>query len=97
MPRKPAVTLRRPPSSVDAFVAGGDVQAPGYPEAQASKHLDSQTSERSVIVRKDGRQRRRTTVYFEPALAKKLKVYCAAEGRELSAVVSEAVEAFIQG
>jgi len=50
-----------------------------------------------VIVRKDGRQRRRTTVYFEPALAKKLKVYCAAEGRELSVVVSEAVAGYIQG
>jgi hypothetical protein len=29
-------------------------------------------------------------------LSRSLKVYCAAEGRELSVVVSEAVEAFIQ-
>jgi len=35
------------------------------------------------------------TVYFEPELTKKLKVSCATEGQELSAVVSEAVEAFI--
>ena len=96
MPRsKPVVALRRPPASIESFVAGSDVQASGSPNVQTLRHLDAQTSERSVVVRKDGRRRRRTTVYFSPELARELKVYCASSGREISSVVSEAVAAYI--
>ena len=93
---KPVVALRRPPASVDAFVVGSDVQTSGSPDVQTPKHPDVQASERSVVVRKDGRRRRRTTIYFEPELARELKVFCASTGRELSSVVSEAVAAYIR-
>lgn len=97
MPRsKPVVALRRPPASVDAFVSGSDVQTSGSSDVHVLKHPNAQTSERSVVIRKDGRRRRRTTVYFEPELATELKVYCASSGRELSSVVAEAVAAHIR-
>lgn len=97
MPRsKPVVTLRPPPSSeaMDDFVTG-------RPDVQTSKRLNLQTSGRSdgpdpsVVTRKDGRQRRRTTVYLPPELVRQLKVFCAQEERELSEVVSAAIERYL--
>jgi len=62
-------------------------------------HENAQTFKRSdptIVTRKDGRRRRRTTVYLPPELAQSLKVRCALEGRELSALVTEALEAYLQ-
>jgi hypothetical protein len=47
------------------------------------------------VVRRGGTERRRTTVYFDPALAKRLNVYCAQHDLEMSQVVGEAVEALL--
>lgn len=53
-------------------------------------------SARAVVTRADGSERRRTTVYFPPTLAKQLVLYCAENERELSAVVAEAVERWLE-
>jgi hypothetical protein len=47
------------------------------------------------VVRQGGTERRRTTVYFDPELAKRLNVYCATHDLEMSLVVGEAVEALL--
>jgi hypothetical protein len=47
------------------------------------------------VVRQSGTERRRTTVYFEPELARRLNVYCAQHDLEMSQVVGEAVEALL--
>ena len=81
--QKPAVKVRKPPeASVDSFVAG-------RPNVQASKHSNA----RGVVARADGRELRRMTVYLPVDLAKRLAVYCAAEDRDLSEVIAEAVAA----
>jgi hypothetical protein len=48
------------------------------------------------VKRKDGRTRRRTTVYFPPDLATRLAVHCAREGVELSDAVTAAVDAYLK-
>jgi hypothetical protein len=96
MTGKPKVQLR-PPPSVDDFVAGdaqaSDVQTPI--DAQTLRRANARTSRRGIVARKYG-ERRRMTLYLAPAVAKRLTVYCAAEGRELSHVVNEAVEAYLR-
>lgn len=47
---------------------------------------------KSVVARVDGRTLRRMTVYLPDDLARKLAVYSAREDREISAVVTEAVQ-----
>jgi hypothetical protein len=47
---------------------------------------------RGVLPRADGREVKRMTVYMPPDLAKRLAVYCAESDRDISDVVSEAVE-----
>lgn len=97
MPKKPAITPRKPPGAVDpaaaaSFVASGS--------GHSVKHSDTQTSERStspnVITRQDGRQLKRTTVYLPPATAKRLAVRCAELEMELSAAMTEAIEAWLR-
>ena len=102
--KKPQVNLRRPPPDAMAdFVSGEtDAQTSRHPlqvVENSDTHENAQTSRRSdpaVVTRKNGRQRRRTTVYLPPELAQSLKVRCAQEGRELSALVTEALEAYLQ-
>lgn len=48
-----------------------------------------------IVKRKDGKERRRMTVYFPPELARQLSIYCASEGRQISDVVTEAVVQFL--
>jgi hypothetical protein len=47
------------------------------------------------VIRQGGTERRRTTVYFAPELARRLNVYCAQHDLEMSQVVGEAVEALL--
>jgi hypothetical protein len=86
--KKPTASLRKPsaPKSVDDFVtAGGESSAGSTPREGGPKN-------RTLVARKDGTERRRTTVYFAPELAKRLNVYCATHDLEMSQVVGEAVE-----
>lgn len=46
---------------------------------------------RRAVLRQDGREKRRRTVYLAPALDEQLDKYCADEGREVSWVVTEAL------
>lgn len=91
--RKPVVAIRRPPLSkpdpiaVDQFVTGKESL-----DVQTSGSSDVQTSGLGIVQRRDGRVRRRMTVYLPPDLAKKLKIYAVSEDREISDVVAEAVE-----
>ena len=91
--RKPVVSIRRPPVSkpdpvaVDQFVSGQK-----SPDVQTSGGSDVQVSGLGIVQRRDGRVRRRMTVYLPPDLAKKLKIYAVSEDREISDVVAEAVE-----
>lgn len=97
-PSKPSVAIRRPPPPVDVerFVSGEpvaqDVQTSGRSDAQAS----SSQAGPGLVKRKDGRTRRRTTVYFPPDLATRLAVHCAREGVELSDAVTAAVDAYLK-
>lgn len=99
-PSKPSVAIRRPPPPVDVerFVSGEpappDVQTSGRSDAQASR-LQTGTGP-GLVKRKDGRTRRRTTVYFPPDLATRLAVHCAREGVELSDAVTAAVDAYLK-
>lgn len=60
-----------------------DVQTSGPPGAQMLSA--------GIVQRRSGRIRRRTTVYFEPKLAKRLEIHCATFGVELSDFVEGAV------
>lgn len=90
--KKPTASLRKPsaPRSVDDFVAaGGEASASSAPASEGGPRS------RSLVARKDGSERRRTTVYFAPELARRLNVYCATHDLEMSLVVGDAVEALL--
>jgi hypothetical protein len=95
--RKPAVAIRRPPPAqdVEQFVAGESV------DAQASRRssvlASSEQTGRGLVKRKDGSTLRRTTIYFPPELATRLKVHCATAGVDLSDVVTTAVAEYLAG
>ena len=60
------------------------------PRAASAKHRKRVS--KSVVARVDGRTLRRMTVYLPDDLARKLAVYSAREDREMSDVVTEAVQ-----
>lgn len=60
--------------------------------AQVNGHPGAQTS-RKVLVRKDGRELRRTTVYLQPDLARWLAVRAAETERDQSEIINEALVA----
>lgn len=107
MPKKPPVTLRKPPApaTLEAFVEGKppatqapkrpDVQTPSLPGIPAPP--DPSRVTRGVLERSGGRLTRRMTLYLEPELARRLVRYCAGVERELSDVTSDAVRAFLDG
>lgn len=81
MTKKPAISVRKPPTDADkvaAFIGGS---------AETSKRPDVQTSKRP--------DRRQTTIYFDQATIKRLKVHCAANDAEMSATVGEAVRQYL--
>lgn len=95
MPRKkPVIEIRRPPSpeAVAEFVTGGE-------GSQTSERSNVQTPRRpdpAIVTRKNGRQRRRTTIYLPPELVQQLKLRCTQEGSQLSTVVEVAVERYLR-
>ena len=84
-------------SSKSQTSKGSAVEASKRLEVQETKQESGQTSERSkrVVERKDGTQLRRMTVYMPPELAKRLKIVAATTDREMSAIVTEAVGAWL--
>jgi hypothetical protein len=74
-----------------------DVQAPEDPDVQTSEDSDVRPLRAGIVHRASGRARRRTTVYFEPQLANRLKIYCVTQGLELSDLVDRAVRAHLDG
>jgi hypothetical protein len=74
-----------------------DVQALEGPDVQASEDSDVRPLRAGIVHRASGRARRRTTVYFEPQLANRLKIYCVTQGLELSDLVDRAVRAHLDG
>jgi len=77
----------------------GSVQASERPSVQTSG--DSRIVARSGRLRADGtrtgaRELRRSTVYLPPELARRLDVHAAEHGREKSAVVADALAAWLE-
>ena len=82
MSKKPKISVRRPPADaekVDAFISGGAGEKAKRPDVQTSKQPG----------------RRQTTIYFDQATIKRLKIYCAANDSEMSATVNAAVVAYL--
>jgi len=104
---KPTRTVRKPSTvssleKAEEFVEKGPgTQVPRNPEPQGLEHSEpqlpkhpvSQTS--AIVTRKDGRTRRRITVYLSVDLAMKLKVRATTEDLEMSQVVESALAAYL--
>jgi hypothetical protein len=68
-----------------------------HPDVQASENSDVRPLRAGIVHRASGRARRRTTVYFDPQLANRLKIHCVTHGLELSDLVEKAVRAHLDG
>jgi hypothetical protein len=93
MKQKPSLGFRKPPASkdADAFVfAEGSSQAPKRSSSRGPKSA-SGVARRKTIVRGDGRELRRISIYFPLDTAKRLAAHCAVEDVEISAYVAELV------
>jgi hypothetical protein len=95
-PKKPIVTMRKPPAvpaAADSFVAAAEV--PERPAVKASKPAKGRAAppptRSAMVTRSDGRELRRMTIYLPADLAKRLAVRCAELDADLSAVIAEAV------
>jgi hypothetical protein len=62
---------------------------------EKNAHADRGHRGRGVVERKDGRSLRRTTIYFPPELAEKLRMQSARTDRPVSDIVVTAVERFL--
>ena len=92
MSPKPRLDIRHPPSQSSAakrFITEG--VATDVSGRLQTSDLPKHSQTLGVVQRKNGRQRRRMTLYFDPEIAAQLTAYCATEGRELSHFVNEAV------
>jgi len=50
----------------------------------------------AIIKRKNGRQRRRRTVYLPPELDTVLRKYCAVHDLEISVAIEQAVDGYLE-
>jgi hypothetical protein len=66
---------------------GGEAASPSAPEPSSPK--------KGLLERSGGRITRRMTVYLPPALAQRLVVHCAATGRPISEVASDALDRYL--
>ncbi len=71
-----------------------DVQEPGPPMGQASERLDAQTSKRLEIQASPEATRVRRTVYLPPDLARWLKLHAARTEREMSEIITDALQQY---
>lgn len=90
MPRSvPAIELRLPPTpTAESFVTS---PAP-LPQR---KEVATTRKRKGVVARADGSERRRITVYIPTELGTQLGVWCAREGVDMSAAVTEALQALV--
>src|SRR5690606_25563754 len=100
MSNKPRIAPRPPPSSIAAFV--GDTEEPTPQQASTPTREPASrptrqpaVSRRRTITRADGRELRKQTIYLPADLARRLAIYAAAEGTELSAIVADALERYL--
>ncbi len=99
--RKPAISIRRPPTApaaadVERFVSGGgDATVRSQPFDPTPAAAVPAKKGKGIHVRKDGRVRRRITAYLPPELAQHLALHAVATGREVSDVVTAAVAAYL--
>lgn len=84
MSSKPDISVRKPPEEDNIDNTEDIEEFIQGEDSEASDSSGTQTSER-----------RRTTIYFDAETAKNLRIYCAAEDRELSEVTSQAVAEFL--
>lgn len=93
-----------PADKVAAFLAGGAAQVagatPSYPEVAAATSAParkpmSELGTAAHVTRKSGRVRRKTMIYFAPDTFDELHALHLREGREMSAIVDEAVRAYL--
>jgi hypothetical protein len=85
-PRAALKPRRAPdPAAVDAFVSG----------QPAPKPARSRREGRAVLVRKDGRQVRRTTIYMEVELAKRVGIHAVERGIDQTQIIQEALEEYL--
>lgn len=107
--KRPPTSLRRPPAPpppepppalVESFVRSGDPQAPadaqGRPETPTGARGRLRGS-KTVVTREGGRERRKVTVYLEPATAAALARYLDDEGGEASVFIDRAVVERLRG
>lgn len=85
-PRAALKPRRAPdPAAVDAFVTGKSAPQP----------TRSRPEGRAVLVRKDGRQVRRTTIYMEVELAKRVGIHAVERGVDQTQIIQEALEEYL--
>lgn len=77
-----------------------DVQTPKPSATQTAEDQNAQdntaaNTSAAVVERADGRKRRRMTIYLPPDLAKKLKVASAVEEKEMSDIVTSALQEYL--
>ena len=81
-PRAALKPRRAPdPAAVDAFVSG----------KSAPEQTRSRREGRAVLERKDGRLVRRTTVYMEVELAKRVGIHAVERGIDQTQIIQEAL------
>lgn len=104
--KKPKLSLRTPPSDdsekIEDFIKGSSDEAQAEPEpedapqeaASGSDDPPAQTTQGEGQGAKDEKtvERRQTTIYFDREVFRKLKVYCAMQGLEMSKFVNDAIE-----
>ena len=95
---KPKLSLRPPssPTVVEQFVAFGA----GHASTQTSERPDALPEKPALrgpglVQRQSGVVRRRMTVYLPPDLAQSLQLGSVKEGREISEMVSDAVQQYL--
>ena len=86
-----------PAEALEAFISSGPAGRPDVSvNAQSVTRSSVQTfSGRGLVQRRNGRVRRRRTVYLPPDLDRNLSTYCAANGREVSETISEALALYL--
>jgi hypothetical protein len=82
-----------PSEALEAFISSGHA---GRPDVFMNTQSNVQTfSGRGLVQRRNGRVRRRRTVYLPPDLDRNLSTFCAANGREVSETISEALALYL--
>jgi hypothetical protein len=107
--KKPAVALRKPPvdpKAAERFVAGAvPAGAPSNPPSKPSRSRGATAGKapppaprkrgRAIVVRTDGRELARKTVYLPPSLARRLAIYAAETEADVSGVITAICAAFL--